>query len=49
MKMYKHFLKDFELKKTLKDVTMHIMSKWRLNSKWTLKHFYRLKIAYLIF
>jgi hypothetical protein len=49
MKMYKHFLKDFELRRNKNNVAKHEISKWRSNSRWTPKRFYRLKLAYLTF
>jgi hypothetical protein len=49
MKIYKHFLKDFELKRNKKSVAKHEISKWRPNSRWTPKVFYRLKHVNLAF
>jgi hypothetical protein len=49
MKIHKHFLTDFELEKNKKNVAKHEISKWRLNSRWTPKGFYRLKLVNLIF
>jgi hypothetical protein len=49
MKIYKHFLKDFELEKNKKKVAKYEISKWRPNSRWTPKGFDRLKLVNLIF
>jgi hypothetical protein len=49
LKIYKHFLKDFELEKNKKNVAKHQISKWRPKSRWTPKGFYRLKLVNLIF
>jgi hypothetical protein len=49
LKIYKYFLKDFELEKNYKNVAKHEISKWRPNSRWTPKRFYRLKLVNLIF
>jgi hypothetical protein len=49
LKIYKNFLKDFELEKNKNNVAKHEILKWRPNSKWTLKGFFRLKLVNLIF
>jgi hypothetical protein len=49
LKIYKHFLKAFELEKNKKNIAKHQISKSRPNSRWMPKGFYRLKLVNLIF
>jgi hypothetical protein len=49
MKIYEHFLKDFELEINKKNVAKHEISKWRPISRWMPERFYGLKLVYLIF
>jgi hypothetical protein len=49
MKIFKDFLTDFKLEQIKKNVVKHEISKWRPNSRWTPRRFYRLKLVYLIF
>jgi hypothetical protein len=48
LQIHKHFLKDFERENNKTNYAKHEISKWRPNSRWTVKRFYRLKLVYLI-
>jgi hypothetical protein len=43
------FFIEFSLQNNKTDVAKHETSKWRPNSRWTPKRFYRLKLLYMIF
>jgi hypothetical protein len=42
------FIQFFYDKKNITNVAKHEISKWRLNSRWMSKRFYRLKLVNLI-